>query len=175
MDFCLQKAWEAADFATRGMTAEQLAWRAGEKWSTAEILEHLTLAFSSTGLAMNRCLQEGPPSGAPTLRERAIIAAVVEIGFFPTGRPAPKWTVPQGNDPAHAVEKFRQALEAMDGKIAECEGKFGGGVVAVHPIIGPLTARQWRRFHWVHTRHHMKQIAALRQKMAQDKHRRATA
>ncbi len=163
MDFYLQKAWQAAQSATEGMTVQQLAWRPGEKWSAAEILEHLTLAFSSTGVAMDRSLAEGRvPAHRPTLRNRVAILVVTEIGYLPAGRKAPKWTEPHGANPAKAVENFRQALEGMDGKIAQCEAKFGNGVVAVHPIIGPLTARQWRRFHWVHTRHHMKQITELR-------------
>jgi hypothetical protein len=27
-----------------------------------------------------------------------------------------------------------------------------------HPFIGPLTADQWRKFHWVHGRHHIRQM-----------------
>jgi hypothetical protein len=29
-------------------------------------------------------------------------------------------------------------------------------------VLGPLTIPQWRRFHLVHTQHHMKQVARLR-------------
>ena len=88
---------------------------------------------------------------------------MVKLGYFPSGRRAPEWTRPRGLDPAEAVETIRTALIEMDSKIAEVEAKLGKGIIAVHPVIGPLTARQWRKFHWEHTRHHMKQIAALRQ------------
>ncbi|MGZ4836286.1 MAG: DUF1569 domain-containing protein [Terriglobales bacterium] len=27
-----------------------------------------------------------------------------------------------------------------------------------HPFLGPLTADEWRKFHWVHGRHHTRQI-----------------
>jgi len=47
--------------------------------------------------------------------------------------------------------------------LAECERRFGKrSKLANHFILGPLTAQEWRRFHWVHTRHHMKQIARLK-------------
>jgi hypothetical protein len=46
---------------------------------------------------------------------------------------------------------------ALDGAAA----RFGARVKLMnHPIIGPLSVRQWRRFHWVHTRHHVRQIIA---------------
>jgi hypothetical protein len=49
----------------------------------------------------------------------------------------------------------------MDRVLAECARRFGAGKLANHFILGPLSAHQWRKFHWVHTRHHMKQITRL--------------
>jgi hypothetical protein len=52
----------------------------------------------------------------------------------------------------------------MDEVIGQCEARFGKRTrVLDHPVLGPLTARQWRKFHWVHGRHHVKQIQKLRQ------------
>jgi hypothetical protein len=52
----------------------------------------------------------------------------------------------------------------MDKAIAECEASYGNSTLLLdHPILGPLTADQWRKFHWVHGKHHMKQIRGLRQ------------
>ena len=57
-------------------------------------------------------------------------------------------------------------ISAMDDLIAQCEARFGKRTrVLDHPFLGPLTARQWRKFHWVHGRHHLKQIQKLRQAM----------
>jgi hypothetical protein len=51
----------------------------------------------------------------------------------------------------------------MDQGLAECEQRFGSEVkMADHVVLGPLTIPQWRRFHLIHTRHHMKQIERLR-------------
>jgi hypothetical protein len=81
---------------------------------------------------------------------------------MPSGRKAPKHTVPRGL----AVEKVKAEvgpkIAAMDGIIEECEARFGHGKVLDHPILGPLTVAQWRKFHWVHGRHHAKQIERLR-------------
>ena len=163
MDFYLQRASDAIERETDGMSAAQLAWHRDAKWSTAQILEHLSLAFSSTSKAMERAVQQGGANARPpTLREWLVTLIVVKIGYFPTGRQAPEWTRPRGLDPAKAVETIRASLAEMDLKITETQGKLGSGIVAVHPIIGPLTANQWRKFHWEHTRHHMKQVRALR-------------
>jgi hypothetical protein len=52
----------------------------------------------------------------------------------------------------------------MDEAIAQCESRFGKqNRLLDHPILGPLTGRQWRKFHWVHGHHHLKQIQGLRQ------------
>jgi Protein of unknown function (DUF1569) len=163
MDFYLQRALDAIQRETSGMSPAQLAWHPHAKWSTAQILEHLSLAFSSTSKVMERGVQEGGTGRRkPTLREWLVTLAVVRVGYFPTGRQAPEWTRPRGLVPANAIENIRSTLVAMDAKIAAAEEKLGSGVVGVHPIIGPLTASQWRKFHWEHTRHHMKQVRALR-------------
>jgi hypothetical protein len=54
-------------------------------------------------------------------------------------------------------------IAAMDEIIAQCEARFGKRTLLLdHPVLGPLTARQWRKFHWIHGRHHLKQIKELR-------------
>lgn len=163
MDFYLQTTLDAIQRETSGMSTKQLAWHPHAKWSAAEIVEHLSLAFTSTSKLMERLLLQGRAEvRTPTLRERLTTLVVVDIGYFPSGRQAPEWTRPRGLDPARAVEQIRAALAEMDVKIAAAEEKFGSGIVGVHPIIGPLTAKQWRKFHWEHARHHMKQVRRLR-------------
>jgi len=52
----------------------------------------------------------------------------------------------------------------MDAVIAQCEARFGHRVALLdHPILGPLTARQWKKFHLVHGMHHRKQLLRLRE------------
>ena len=72
---------------------------------------------------------------------------------------------------AHAIESFvsseanpiSESLALVDQVINECEQRFGNQAdILVHPALGPLTAREWRKFHCVHTLHHMRQIKRLR-------------
>jgi DinB superfamily len=165
MDPLLQRALDAIDHATAGITDEQLAWRpqAG-KWCTAEVLEHLSLAFSGTAKGLSKTLAAGEPnSRRPTLKERLRISWVVELGMFPPGRKAPEMVVPRGIAPRQALAEIRANLIAMDKIIAQCDEQFGRRVeILTHPVLGPLRVRQWRKFHFVHTRHHMKQILTRR-------------
>ncbi len=85
---------------------------------------------------------------------------MIELGRFPPGVEAPARTVPKGMSGEAARDAIRRNLPAMDAVMIQCEARFGKrGKIADHPILGPLSLRQWRRFHYVHTRHHMKQIA----------------
>jgi Protein of unknown function (DUF1569) len=53
----------------------------------------------------------------------------------------------------------------MDALISQCEDRFGRRVrVLDHPILGPLSATQWRKLHLVHGRHHKKQLLRLRKR-----------
>ena len=67
------------------------------------------------------------------------------------------------------MEKVRSEIGTkmvvMDAIIAQCEARFGGRAnVLDHPILGPLSAPQWRKLHVVHGRHHLKQLLRLRER-----------
>ncbi len=164
MDFYLQRVLEAIMDGTAGMTPGQLSARPAGKWSSAEILEHLTLTFRATATGLERVAQSGKPGARrPTLRDRLFTLVVVQFGYLPSGREAPEYTRPRGLPAASVLSTLRQDLQRMDAAIADCERQFGLRVkIANQPILGPLTATEWRKFHWVHTRHHLRQIAARR-------------
>ena len=54
----------------------------------------------------------------------------------------------------------------MDATITDAERRFGRNVKLLdHPILGPLTAKEWRQFHQVHSKLHLRQMAALAQRV----------
>lgn len=163
----LQRASDAIDRAIEGMTDEQLSWRPGAKWSSAEILEHLSLAYSRTAERMKPLLQqEKPEVRRRTAKEWAGGLIVLKLGRIPRGRKAPDALSPKGMKPSQAVASIRQNLAQMDKVFGECEQRFGDkDNILVHVILGPLSIREWRRFHCVHTLHHMRQIHTLREKL----------
>lgn len=164
----LQQTREAIDKATDGLTIEELRWHPEGKWCSAEILEHLALAFGGTAKFLSKVAADGKCAASkPTLKQRIGIAVVTGGEFIPGGRKAPAGVTPNGAVPPDQIlPTIRRSLADMDEAINACEGKLGNKLrIADHPVLGPLTAAQWRKFHMVHTRHHMKQIVALRAQM----------
>ena len=169
MDFWLQRALNEIDSATDGITAEQLGWHPAEgKWSAAQILGHLSLAYHHTVAGLARVLRNGKPiAGKGTLKQWIATRVVADLGYFPSGRPAPAMTLPTDVSAAQIVGEIHQNLIAMDAILVEVEQKLGPAVkVADHPVLGPFRVEEWRKFHYRHTHHHMKQVRAIREKQS---------
>jgi hypothetical protein len=149
--------------AADGMSEEQLHWHPAGKWSAAEVLEHLYLSYTGTIKGFERVLDAGRPlSTKATLGQRVGTLAVLTLNYFPDGRQAPKATVPRGLPVEQVRIEVKSKIAAMDEILARCEERFRGVKLLDHPILGPLTAAQWRKFHFLHGRHHARQIARLR-------------
>lgn len=163
MDAYLRRLQEAIASAVKGMTAQDLRRHPEGKWCSLEVLEHLYLTYTGTMKAFERCLQAGKPMARePLLKDRIRAFIVTGLGHLPEGRKAPERTQPRGMLADELTREIGPRISAMDEMIAQCESRFGKRTrVLDHPILGPLTARQWRKFHWVHGQHHLKQIRKL--------------
>jgi hypothetical protein len=140
-------------------------WRlcAPGKWSAAEVLEHLYLTYTGTSKGFERVAAAGSPLVTPaTWRQRG--SALVVLGFrhMPSGREAPKMARPRGLAAEMVRTEIGARISEMDEKIQQSEERFGTKTKLLdHPILGPLTGAEWRRFHLVHGRHHLRQIRRL--------------
>jgi hypothetical protein len=160
----LERCLSFLERATGGLTETQGRARLDGKWSVAEIVEHLDRAYAATAKGLERCLaSDRPQASTPTLASRLRVAVVIRAGHFPRGRLAPRAVLPTGTlGLADALASARRSLRALDMAAIGASGRFGRARVMDHPVIGPLTVDQWRRFHWVHTRHHARQIEQRR-------------
>ena len=150
---------------TEGMTPDQWSQHPEGKWSAAEVLEHLSLTYGRTAEGLRRVLAAGKPNATPLqLKQRLAIFWVVEMGQFPEGREAPKHVRPSGGqDGAKILAETLDHLTQMDEALTACEECFGASMRLLdHPILGALSAPQWRKFHAIHARHHAPQIERLR-------------
>lgn len=160
-----QRLQDGIESATRNMSATELMHRPAEgKWSSAEILEHLSLTYIGTVNNLERSLKAGRPlGGVPTLKQRLINTLVMDFAYFPAGRESPEGAKPKGMPAENIVGEINGRIGQLDEVIQKCESKFGKRTfVADHPVLGPITMQQWRKFHWVHGRHHIKQIERMR-------------
>jgi hypothetical protein len=165
MDPYLERLKETVASAVQGMSQEDLARHAEGKWSVAEILEHLYLSYTGTTKGFQRCLEAGKPlATSSSLKQRVAVFYVLNCESLPSGRKAPKNTQPRGLPLDKIVADVGQQIVAMDEAITKSEEHYGKRTKLVdHPILGPLTARQWCKFHWIHGWHHVKQILKMRE------------
>jgi len=150
--------------ATRDGGPECSTRRDPKKWSVAEIVEHLQRAYLGTAKGFERCLEKGAPiATAPSLKQQLQGFAVVNLGYFPAGRAAPKHIIPTGElDLLAVLNAVRRDLARLDAAAVRTREHFGRVNVVDHPILGAFSVDQWLKFHLVHTRHHEKQIRARR-------------
>jgi hypothetical protein len=150
-----------------GCSAEQIARHpAGDpaRWSTQQVIEHLSLTWRSTTSGIeDRLKKDRPLRTRPTLAQRCMQLAVCKCGFFPVRGKAPPAVQP-GEASGGAlngdelIARFSATLAAMDQVLNRIEPLSKNAPVLTHFRLGPLSVRQWRRFHLVHARHHARQI-----------------
>jgi hypothetical protein len=165
MDSRLEKLRESLASAVEGLSSEQLSWHLPGKWCAAEVLEHLYLTYTGTITGLERVIRKAKPlASRASMAQRLLTFAVVALGHMPAGRKAPTVVRPRGLPAEQVRNEIGAKLAAMDAIIAHCEARFGRRVKLLdHPILGPLTATQWRKLHLVHGRHHQKQLLHLRE------------
>jgi hypothetical protein len=165
MDTRIEKLKCALESAIEGMSGEQMRWHPPGKWCATEVLEHLYLTYTGTIKGFERLLESGRPTTTPaSTKQRWRTLVVVGLGYLPTGRKAPPVAEPRGLPSEKVRTELATKIAAMDTIIERCETRFGHGVALLdHPILGPLTAKQWRKFHLLHGMHHRKQLMRLRQ------------
>jgi hypothetical protein len=174
----------------QGLSSDQTQLRPSTpgKWSTQQIIEHLLLTYTMSETALNARLTKGRPTQArSTAFQRIQQFAVCNYGYFPHGRKAPEMVTPPPPPPPRAGPRTttpppppppptahplsgnelstatHDHLTHLDILCNECEQRFGTTQFAAHNVLGPLNVNQWRRFQLAHGRHHLKQIAAIRQ------------
>jgi Protein of unknown function (DUF1569) len=160
MDRYLERAAGLLNESAGRLSAVELGKHAEGQWSIAQTIEHLARTFSGTARGFERVLAAGTPAATrASLRSRAASLLVIDWGYFPKGRKSPEMALPRGIEPERALPLALENLRVMDEALARAAEAFGTRILVLdHPVLGPLSVRQWRKFHWVHTRHHAGQI-----------------
>ena len=160
----LQQCLAILEDATRGGGAECSVRKDPGRWSVAEVIEHLQRAYRGTAKGFEICLdKQAPIATGQTLKQKLASFVLINLGYFPAGRKAPKHIIPTGELDLHAVlDAARRDLERLDAAALKARETFGGVKLVDHPFLGAFTVDQWLKFHLVHTRHHEKHIRARR-------------
>ena len=147
----------------RGLSPQQLNHKPGpDRWSVAEVLEHLTVTESRLLPRIEAVLQGSPdPAKASAWegREEALLQSVISRSprvqapdpIQPTGR----W----GHE-----ELFRQ-MEAARGRTSEFAATTNAplrGFFQTHPVLGELDCYQWLLITGAHWERHRAQIEEVK-------------
>jgi hypothetical protein len=161
----LKTLQEELAHAIAGFTQEKYSAHPPGKWCATEILEHLYLTYTGTTKGFSRLLAaEKPATTPPTWIQRRNVLIVLLFGYLPSGRQAPSFSQPRGLPIEKVIAEIAAKITEMDDMITRCEQTHGEGKLLDHAILGPLTAAQWRKFHLIHGRHHIKQIRKLEER-----------
>jgi hypothetical protein len=147
-------------------------WARPHCWSAQQIVEHLVLSLDGTRNTLEERLAKGRP-GRNLHRSRTewvLQLMILSAGHMPKGVGATRETTPKGILPSMGVgelaERLETAIESLDATLDECRQRFGMERVARHFLLGPLRVDQWRRYHVLHLRHHLKQMCELREALS---------
>jgi hypothetical protein len=154
-----------------GLDERQTQLRPGgdpARWNIQQIATHLLLTYAATETALDARIAKAIPTKArPALAQYAGQFTLLRLGYFPRGRKAPERVTAPADASAVPggvlIAQVHAAIDTLDRRVAVAEAIFGPELRAVsHIVLGPLSTRQWRRFHLIHGRHHIRQIAAIR-------------
>lgn len=141
-------------------------------WSVHEIAEHLALSMDQTGRLLEERLAKGRPGRnlGRSRTEWALQLMILSAGHMPRGVGATKETTPKPNLPSvgtrEITDRLECAIESLDASFDRCRQQFGMERVGRHFLLGPLRIDQWRRYHVLHLRHHLKQMQEVRESLS---------
>jgi hypothetical protein len=155
--------------AVEGLSEEQQGYRpASERWSVAELVEHLSIVEGNVARLLDKLLGKAEEAGAGVAaaddfdpvsieefveRTRAVKLEAPER-IRPTG-------LPLSDSLAHLSES-RAALHNLRPRIERADGR---ALRFPHPAWGPLDLYQWLLFIGAHEDRHLAQIEALKETM----------
>ncbi len=132
-------------------------------WSAVQVVEHV--ARVETGVA--KMLQKGAAMPLTATAEEIAAAQITprKIAIVRDRRTkveAPERTLPTGAvAPESAISALLQSREALLAAFYETADKVLGGIMFVHPFVGPLTLRAWVELVAHHDARHAAQLTDL--------------
>jgi hypothetical protein len=154
-----------------GLSDEQQGFRpAPEKWSAAQLCEHLSIVEGNVTKLIDRLLAKAEESDQ--VRDPATSFAPVSIEEFVEQTRTQKLDAPERVRPGDscpladslaALRDTRDALHALRPRLEQADGH---AVRFPHPAWGSLNLYQWLLFIGAHEERHIAQIEALKQTMS---------
>jgi hypothetical protein len=146
-----------------GVDGDRLCRRAApDRWSVAEILEHLRMVESGVARLITKRVGQAKEAGlgeekstAPVLPSFDRYSAILEKEVMQS----PATVLPRANiDISDALEGLESSREALRAAVVSATGLSLGEIKHTHQILGELDLYQWLIFVGHHEGRHKKQI-----------------
>lgn len=129
------------------------------KWSIAQIVAHLALGVDLSSGVLEKRADKGGMTRRSTPGQAVLRHLLLQLGLFPPGRKSPESTVPPERPaPDLVTAQFRMGVERFLRLADTLPAERQIEVFVRHPVLGDLNFPEWARFHFVHSRHHARQI-----------------
>jgi len=140
-----------------------------DRWSVAQVLEHLGIIEKRIGLGMAKWVEEaregaiGPETETSSVMNSLPRALIVDRS---KPRNAPEEVRPPGDIDANAAwEVLEKTREAMCSAFRGGDGLALSQVVQPHPVLGPINLYQWMLFVGSHEERHTAQIIEIAEQL----------
>jgi hypothetical protein len=153
----------AAAITVLSVEEAQVAPTPGQgRWCAQQVLEHLILSYELTSRELKKQIVSGRvPRNRRNLLEFLLRMQTIGLAQMPFGIPTMRALRPLEWEPesgAMIAARFLEAAESMDALLVTCRKTFGIQACGEHPFFGVMRVDEWRRYHAVHARHHLKQL-----------------
>ncbi|MBM3762104.1 MAG: DinB family protein [Acidobacteria bacterium] len=137
--------------------------RADIEWTVSEVVEHLAIVERATLVGLKRTLSQSPADpeklkateGKSEIISNRVGVAVNRIQAPAVAQPGGKF----GPWPAPLNQLVETRQKLMEFEATDAPG-FDTHLMD-HPVLGPMTVRQWLQFIAAHTNRHLIQIESL--------------
>ena len=144
---------------------------AADRWSAAELVEHLSIVERNVIRLLEKLLGEvGEPGASSSSSPSDLLADPVSIEEFVERSLVVKYEAPERIRPAGLpladslarLRDSRATLHALRPRIDRADGR---ALSSPHPAWGPLDLYQWLLFVGAHEDRHLAQLEALKETM----------
>jgi uncharacterized damage-inducible protein DinB len=143
-----------------------------DRWSVAQVLEHLGLIEKRVGLSMTKWVGEARDGSlGPETETSSVMNSLPRQLIIDRSKPrnAPEEVRPPGDIDAKAAwEVLEKAREELRSAFLSGDGLAFSKVVQPHPVLGPINLYQWMLFVGSHEERHTAQIKEIAENFKAD-------
>ena len=143
---------------------------APDRWSVADLLEHLTLVEGGVARLLAKRVAEAPASGLGAETSTTPLLDTMDLArTLDRGRRlvAPGPVQPRaGLDADAALDALERTRVALREAVLAADGLALGGQTATHPVLGPITLYEWIAFVGTHEERHTAQVDEIADALA---------